>query len=148
MLLKAQSVSKAFGPVKVLEDVSLQINKGDRIGIVGVNGAGKSTFLKILMEKGYIRRFHDCVQAYRKLYNEDHGILCVTAVTAVPLNEAQKAKLCGKLSGLTGKTIDLTNRVDPACIGGVRLDYDGKRLDDTVSHRLESLSRLLNNTVL
>ena len=49
MLLKAQSISKAFGPVKVLEDVSLQINKGDRIGIVGVNGAGKSTFLKILM---------------------------------------------------------------------------------------------------
>lgn len=49
MLLKAQSVSKSFGPVKVLEDVSLQINKGDRIGIVGANGAGKSTFLKILM---------------------------------------------------------------------------------------------------
>ena len=48
MLLKAQSVSKAFGPVKVLEDVSLQINKGDRIGIVGVNGAGKSTFLRCL----------------------------------------------------------------------------------------------------
>ena len=49
------------------------------------------SFLKILMEKGYIRRFHDCVQAYRRLYNEDHGILCVTAVTAVALNEAQKA---------------------------------------------------------
>ena len=106
------------------------------------------SFLKILMEKGYIRRFHDCVQAYRRLYNEDHGILCVTAVTAVALNDAQKAKLCGKLTQLTGKTIDLTNRVDSACIGGVRLDYDGKRLDDTVSHRLESLGRLLNNTVL
>ena len=49
MLLKAQSIAKSFGPVKVLTDVSLQINKGDRIGIVGANGAGKSTFLKILM---------------------------------------------------------------------------------------------------
>ena len=49
MLLKAQSVSKAFGPQKVLKDVSLQINEKDRIGLVGVNGAGKTTFLKILL---------------------------------------------------------------------------------------------------
>ena len=49
MLLKAQSVTKAFGPQKVLKDVSLQINEKDRIGLVGVNGAGKSTFLKILL---------------------------------------------------------------------------------------------------
>ena len=49
MLLKAQSVAKAFGPVKVLKDVSLQINEGDSIGLIGVNGAGKSTFLSILL---------------------------------------------------------------------------------------------------
>ena len=49
MLLKAQSISKSFGPVKVLEDASLQINEGDRIALVGTNGAGKSTFLRILL---------------------------------------------------------------------------------------------------
>ena len=49
MLIKAQSITKAFGPVKVLKDVSLQINKGDSIGLIGVNGAGKSTFLKIML---------------------------------------------------------------------------------------------------
>ena len=49
MLLKAQSVSKSFGPVKVLKDVSLQLNEGDRVALVGDNGAGKSTFLKILL---------------------------------------------------------------------------------------------------
>ena len=48
----------------------------------------------------------------------------------------------------TGKTIDLQNRIDPACLGGIRLDYDGKRLDDTVSHRLDSIGALLKNTVL
>ena len=106
------------------------------------------SFLKILMEKGYIRRFPDCVEAYRELYNEDHGILRVTAVTAVELTPAQSEKLSAKLTQLTGKRIDLMNRVDPSCIGGVRLDYDGKRLDDTVSHRLDAVRSLLKNTVL
>ena len=106
------------------------------------------SFLKILMEKGYIRRFPECVEAYRQMYNEDHGILRVTAVTALALTEAQSAKLCAKLAQTTGKNIDLINRVDPSCIGGVRLDYDGKRLDDTVSHRLDAVRSLLKNTVL
>ena len=105
-------------------------------------------FLKILTEKGYIRSFAECVEAFRQQYNADHGILCVTAVTAVALTKAQEAKLCAKLAGITGKTIDLANRVDPSCMGGMRLDYDGKRLDDTVSHRLEAIGSLLKNTVL
>ncbi|HKM13968.1 MAG TPA: ABC-F family ATP-binding cassette domain-containing protein [Candidatus Methanomethylophilaceae archaeon] len=54
MLLKAKSITKSFGPVKVLEDVNLQINDGDNVGLIGVNGAGKTTFLKILMgEMGF-----------------------------------------------------------------------------------------------
>ena len=106
------------------------------------------SFLKILMEKGYIRCFPDCVEAYRQFYNEDHGILRVNAVTAVALTAEQNGKLCDKLAQITGKTIDLINRVDPSCIGGVCLDYDGKRLDDTVSHRLDAVRSLLKNTVL
>ena len=49
MLFKAQSIVKSYGPVKVLKDASLQINKGDSIGLIGINGAGKSTFLRILL---------------------------------------------------------------------------------------------------
>ncbi|MCL1984342.1 MAG: ATP-binding cassette domain-containing protein, partial [Methanomassiliicoccaceae archaeon] len=49
MLLKAESVTKSFGPVKVLIKADLQINRGDSIGLIGVNGAGKSTFMKIFL---------------------------------------------------------------------------------------------------
>ncbi|NLN71593.1 MAG: ABC-F family ATP-binding cassette domain-containing protein [Thermoplasmatales archaeon] len=49
MLIRAESVTKSFGPVKVLTKADLQINRGDSIGLIGVNGAGKSTFLKILL---------------------------------------------------------------------------------------------------
>ena len=105
-------------------------------------------FLKLLTEKGYMRHFSACVAAYREQYNEDNGILPVQAVTAVALSAEQAEKLSSKLKQITGKTIELTNRVDPGCIGGVRLDYDGKRVDDTVSHRLDRIRSLLQNTVL
>ncbi len=49
MLIRAESVTKSFGPNKVLKKADIQINRGDSIGLIGVNGAGKSTFMKILM---------------------------------------------------------------------------------------------------
>ena len=105
-------------------------------------------FLKILTEKGYIRHFGDCCRAFHQHYNIDNGILPVTAVTAVPLSADQAARLQDKLARITGKTIELTNQLDPATLGGIRLDYDGKRLDDTISHRLDTIRSLLRNTVL
>ena len=105
-------------------------------------------FLKILTEKGYMRHFFDCCKAFEESYNRDNGILPVTAITAVSLNPAQAEKLTDKLCQITGKQVKLHNRVDPNVLGGVRLDYDGKRLDDTVSHRLDAVRGLLKNTVL
>lgn len=105
-------------------------------------------FLKILTERGYARQFFQCYETYESQYNEDHGILPVKAVTAIPLTKEQTEKLTKKLSGITGKTVMIENQVDADCIGGVRLDFDGKRLDDTVAHRLEAIGGLLKNTVL
>ena len=49
MLLRAEAITKSFGEVKVLDRADLQINEGDAIGLIGINGAGKSTFMKILL---------------------------------------------------------------------------------------------------
>ncbi len=49
MLVRASSLSKSYGPVKVLKDVTLQIDEGQRVGVVGVNGSGKTTLLKIIL---------------------------------------------------------------------------------------------------
>lgn len=105
-------------------------------------------FLKILTEKGYIRYFSDCCDAFTALSDKDSGILRVTAVTAVPMSPAQEQKLTQKLSSSTGLTVVMQHRLDPAVLGGIRLDYDGQRLDDTVAHRLQAIRDLLKKTVL
>ena len=132
---------------------SPSISKQERCQVLDDSFRGKVhnyvlNFLKILTEKGYIKYFSNCCKAFENHYNLDNGILPVTAITAVALSTEQAQKLTGKLTRITGKTVQLRNRVDPACIGGVRLDYDGKRLDDTVSHRLEAIRGLLKDTVL
>ena len=68
---------------------SPNISKPERCQIIDDSFRGKLqsyvlNFLKILTEKGYIKQFSDCCQMFTDLYNRDHNILSVTAVTAVP----------------------------------------------------------------
>lgn len=48
ILLSAQNITKIYVERKILDNVSFFLNEGDKIGIIGVNGTGKSTLLKIL----------------------------------------------------------------------------------------------------
>jgi ATP-binding cassette subfamily F protein 3 len=48
-MLTISQVSKAFGARTLFTDVSLQVNRGDRIGLIGPNGAGKSTLFSLIL---------------------------------------------------------------------------------------------------
>ena len=47
-LLVAENLSKSYGPNELFREVSLGINEGDKCGLIGINGTGKSTLLKII----------------------------------------------------------------------------------------------------
>lgn len=51
MLLSAEKILKSYSKKRLLDDVSLYIDRGDKIGIIGANGTGKSTFLRILAQE-------------------------------------------------------------------------------------------------
>ena len=149
-VLKASFLQEADF-IKLLSTPSL--TKAERCQILDDSFRGQVhsyllNFMKILTEKGYMRYFSDCATAYMNRYNQDNGILPVTAVTAVALSAEQTEKLTAKLVKITGKHIELINRIDPSCLGGVRLDYDGQRLDDSISHRMATIRDMLKNTVL
>ncbi|MFC2307117.1 MAG: ATP-binding cassette domain-containing protein, partial [Neisseria elongata] len=47
-ILQAENLSFAFGHVALLDKASFQLAAGDKVGLIGRNGAGKSSLLKIL----------------------------------------------------------------------------------------------------
>ena len=48
MLLYAEHIDKNFGTKQLLQDASLYLNDREKVGVIGINGTGKSTLLKIL----------------------------------------------------------------------------------------------------
>src|ERR1700748_3557281 len=48
-MLTISELSKSYGGRTLFSDVSLQVNRGDRIGLVGPNGAGKSTLFSLIL---------------------------------------------------------------------------------------------------
>lgn len=48
VLLTAENIRKSYGTRVIFDDISFSIHEGDKIGVVGVNGTGKSTLLKIV----------------------------------------------------------------------------------------------------
>jgi len=53
LLLQAQGLNKQFGAVVAAQDVNVQVKAGERVSLIGSNGAGKTTFVNIIT--GYVR---------------------------------------------------------------------------------------------
>lgn len=69
IMLSCNNVSKSFGVETILEDISFSVNEGDKIGIVGVNGTGKTTLFKVITgifphDKGDIFTSKNCRLGY------------------------------------------------------------------------------------
>ncbi|HEY3818204.1 MAG TPA: ABC-F family ATP-binding cassette domain-containing protein [Polyangiaceae bacterium] len=85
-VLEVAAVSKAYGAKDVLRDVSLAVRRGEKVAVIGPNGLGKSTLLKIVMgrleaDRGTVRFGHEVRAGY--FAQDHHELLRDGAMTAL-----------------------------------------------------------------
>lgn len=105
-------------------------------------------FLKVLVQNNRISAFLQIRTVFEQMADRAEGIFDVEVTTAVPLTPRLREKLCQKLEQLTGKRVRLTERVDPAVLGGVLLCYDNKEIDGTIRQRLAALKKQLDSVAV
>lgn len=126
------------------------LGKNERLTILDQTLGGQVApyllnFLKILCERGIMNEFAGCVQVFTEHYNQDNNITVATVTTSVALSDDQRRRLVDKLKAMTGRGISLVEKVDAGVMGGVLLEMDGKRYDNTVRNRLDSIRQMLVN---
>ena len=72
MLLSMTSVNKFYNGNQILKNVNLTVNEGDRIGLIGINGCGKTTLLRLITGKEEPDRF-----------TEEDGIISIASKTSI-----------------------------------------------------------------
>ncbi|SHV18601.1 Putative ABC transporter, ATP-binding protein [Mycobacteroides abscessus subsp. bolletii] len=120
-LVNLENVSKSYGVKPLLSNVSLGVQAGDRIGVVGLNGGGKTTLLEVLSgiepaDQGRVSRAGDLRQAVVTQRDELVGATVFDVVIA-PLGVAEHewagdARIRSILDGLGVAALGLDRRVD------------------------------------
>lgn len=94
---------------------------------------------RLLVQKGRTRLAPGIAIEFRRLADESQGIVHASAVTAVPLTEAEREALITRLQAETGKRIVLETSVDPALIGGLVIQIGDRMVDSSTRAKLHAL---------
>ena len=103
-------------------------------------------FIRILVENKCVSELSKIKDYFSALYDDKHGIIRAVAFSAIPLDTEQIEKIKANLEKRTGKSVVLTNTVDPSLIGGVKLDYGTEQIDKSVSSSLKAIGTLISDT--
>ncbi|MCP5064766.1 MAG: ABC-F family ATP-binding cassette domain-containing protein, partial [Ignavibacteriae bacterium] len=129
VILTAKNLNVHYGQQVILNNASLSVHQGDRIGLVGKNGAGKSTFLKIISgilepDSGEVAKQKNLVSGflsqeftldedktvYENIYSGAESIIrMVEKYEALPFDSTKREDLENKLNHLDGWNIE--NRI-------------------------------------
>ncbi len=96
-------------------------------------------FLCLLCEKGRAAYFEEITEVFNVRYNEFKNIADVTVITSVPLTDELRSRLTAKLEAKLSKTVVLKEKTDTSIIDGIIIEYNNKRIDNSVRSGLETL---------
>ncbi len=136
--------------VKLLDTPAL--TKAERLSLIdeafGSFCDNLKNLIKILSENRCAFLLASACASFKDSYYESRGILPAEAVSAVALTEAQARTLTERLEEKTGKTVLLSNKVDPSILGGVILRYSDTQLDGSVKTRLDKFEEALSDIII
>lgn len=98
-------------------------------------------FLELLAEKHRMPALYRIRRRFDELWDEANQRLEVTLTSAIELDPSVVESVGAEIERKTGKTIELTSRVDDSIIGGIVLQVGNRVLDASIRHRLEQLRR-------
>ena len=99
--------------------------------------------LQVINRKGRLDLLRTIAAGYRTVYRDSRGIADARVRTAVPLSDAQRARVRETVARFTGKQVHLIEKVDPAILGGIVIYVDGRKIDGSLASRLRELAELV-----
>lgn len=113
-------------------------------GLNALADAGKAhdltkKFLGLLSANNRASALPAVAAAFRKLAADKRGAVAAEVVTAVALSAAQQKALAGALQQALGKAPEITTRVDPSILGGLRVRVGSRLFDASLKSKLDSL---------
>jgi len=111
-----------------------------------------STFVlntvSLLIERGREGDIASVLEAYLKVAGEALGRADAIVTSSKPLTEDEKKKLSDKFSALLGKSVRVTNDVDPELLGGVTVRIGDTLYDGSLKGKLDRLNKALQNAAI
>jgi len=105
-------------------------------------------FIDLLLRKKRVNELPSIVSEFEALVERKEGVQRAQVVSAVPLTEAERARLHAEIERMTGKKIRLTAEVDTRLLGGALVRIGDRVIDRSVRTLLEAVEhRLLETSV-
>ena len=107
------------------------------------DGREATNLAKLLIESNRIREVGAIAEDFQRLADEAAGRVRATVTTAVELSSKDRDRVEHELSRRLGKEVRLDALVDPAILGGLKVQYGDRLVDASVATRLQQLRRRL-----
>ncbi len=105
-------------------------------------------FLLLILRRDRVDHLHEILDEFYDMVEEAQGLTMGTVTTALSLSEEEQNNFRDKLEHYCNVKFDLTFKVDPKLIGGVKVQYKDKLMDTTISTFLDELRQRLAATRL
>ena len=100
-----------------------------------------ANFLELLAERHRMPALFRIKREFDALWADERKLLPVTVTSAVELDEGLAEDIAKRIQEQTGRTVELSSKVDPDVLGGLMVRVGNMVLDDTVRNKLERLRK-------